>query len=90
MRPLKRAAEKERKKERLEQQRRAYAAGEMSEEQKLIFDNQRKLKAKRAALRKQTVEGKDGPAGTWKGGVVMDMGFDELMTEKVRLIMNGC
>jgi len=56
-----------------------YAAGTLTPEEKAIVEA-RRAKEK---LKLQAKKGK-GADEDWKGGIVIDLGFDELMSEQVR------
>lgn len=74
--PVKRAAEKAKRRERAAALREGYEAGTLSVEEQDIFE---KRKALRTARKRDTGKSKRD----WKGGIVIDLGFDELMTEQV-------
>lgn len=74
--PEKRAAEKARRKERAAALREGYEAGTLTPEEQEIYE---KRKALRITRKKDTGKSKRD----WKGGVVIDLGFDELMSEQV-------
>ncbi|KAL7423666.1 tRNA (guanine(9)-N(1))-methyltransferase [Cryptotrichosporon argae] len=76
LKPLRRAAEKERKRERTAQLAAAASAGTMTAEQQAAWEALKESRAKKAAARK-------GESGApWAGGVVVDLEFDALMTDQ--------
>ena len=99
LKPLKREAEKIRRKERAAQLSSGYAEGTLTEEDKAIFEQRRargreRRNATKLIKREREGEGdrgdggigKSGPQkGVWDGAVIMDLGFDELMTDQVSL-----
>ncbi|OCF75178.1 hypothetical protein I204_04029 [Kwoniella mangroviensis CBS 8886] len=86
MKPLKRAAEKARRKERAAELSKGYKDGTLSEKDKEIYEKRKKLekdrKAEKKKFRDKDHEGDDVQGECWNGGVVIDLGFDELMNEQ--------
>ncbi|WVQ85487.1 hypothetical protein IAT38_007652 [Cryptococcus sp. DSM 104549] len=79
VKPLKRAAEKERRRIRHAQLSEGYAAGTLSAEDKDIYERRRRVEKERRIASKAFKSGEQSE--DWKGGVVIDLGFDELMSE---------
>ncbi|WVW80344.1 hypothetical protein I302_102324 [Kwoniella bestiolae CBS 10118] len=84
MKPLKRAAEKARRKERAAELTKGYAEGTLSERDKEIYEKRKRLERERKAEKRRFGNGllDDGSVQVWGGGVVLDLGFDELMNEQ--------
>ncbi|WVQ65104.1 uncharacterized protein L199_003276 [Kwoniella botswanensis] len=86
MKPLKRAAEKARRKERAAELSKGYKEGTLSEKDKEIYEKRKKLekdrKAEKKKFRDKDHEGDYDSGECWNGGVVIDLGFDELMNEQ--------
>jgi hypothetical protein len=83
LKPIRRQAEKERRRERAVQLAEGYAAGTLNAEEKALVESRRaKERERRVSKRKGPEKGVDQEA--WKGGVIIDLGFDELMTDQVR------
>ncbi|WVQ97063.1 hypothetical protein IAU59_004173 [Kwoniella sp. CBS 9459] len=80
LKPIKRAAEKERRKARSAQLSEGYANGTLSEADKEIFERRKKLEKDRRVAKRKIETGDQ--EGDWRGGVVVDLGFDELMNEQ--------
>lgn len=80
-----RQAEKERKRARHAQAMEDYRSGNLTPEERAEIERK-----KAAKLLKQQSRARGGMTGIksldegWKGGVIVDLGFDELMTEQVR------
>ena len=70
----------------------AYDAGTMSVEERALIDHKREIgRLKKAARRKAeaTSSGSDGK--DWQGGVIIDLGFDDLMLDGVSgLFRSSC
>lgn len=82
LKPIRRQAEKERRRERAVQLAEGYAAGTLNAEEKALVESRRaKERERRVSKRKGPEKGVDQEA--WKGGVIIDLGFDELMTDQV-------
>ncbi|KAK4686939.1 tRNA (guanine9-N1)-methyltransferase, partial [Tremellales sp. Uapishka_1] len=85
LKPVRRQAERLRRQQKHGERREAYAAGTMTPEEKEAFERARDLKRTRQSNKKKT-EAHDGvmvgQQGVWKGGVVIDLDFDELMTDQ--------
>lgn len=81
LKPARRAAERARKKENKAHLRDGYASGTLTEEEQRRFEEkQQRIKDKQAADKRM----RHGDKGDyWQGGVVIDLGFDELMTDQV-------
>jgi tRNA (guanine9-N1)-methyltransferase len=59
-----------------------YAAGTLTPEERALVETRRaKERERRESKRKGPEKGVDQEA--WKGGVIIDLGFDELMTDQV-------
>jgi hypothetical protein len=80
---VKRALEKEKKKERKQYLSEGLANGTLSEKEKTVWAEKRARISAREAARQRVGHGE--VQGDWKGGVVVDLEFDELMTDKVSL-----
>ncbi|WWD18116.1 hypothetical protein CI109_102565 [Kwoniella shandongensis] len=80
VKPLKRAAEKERRKIRTAQLAKGYAEGTLTEEEREIVERRKRLEKQRKVARRKAEHGEEGDG--WGGGVVVDLGFDELMNEQ--------
>ncbi|TYJ55914.1 hypothetical protein B9479_003437 [Cryptococcus floricola] len=80
LKPLKRAAEKERRRVRNAELHEGYAAGTLSEADKAIVERRRQIERERKEAKKRLDKGEQGD--DWKGGVVVDLGFDELMADQ--------
>ncbi|WVF70694.1 hypothetical protein IAT40_005487 [Kwoniella sp. CBS 6097] len=80
LKPMKRAAEKERRKARLTQLSEGYANGTLSEADKEIFERRKRTEKERKVAKRKIDHGEQD--GDWRGGVVVDLGFDELMNEQ--------
>ncbi|TXT13563.1 hypothetical protein VHUM_00930 [Vanrija humicola] len=78
----KRAAERIRRRERTQALKAGYEAGTLSEADKEIYERGLELKRRAKANVNQAAE-------VWPGGVVIDCGFDELMTEQEITSMSG-
>jgi tRNA (guanine9-N1)-methyltransferase len=92
LRPLKRQAEKLRRQERSKELAAGYANGTLSEADKEVFELRKaKEKERRSARKESKILRDDGESGevkgkgkdVWGGAVIMDLGFDELMTDQV-------
>ncbi|RSH92661.1 tRNA (guanine(9)-N(1))-methyltransferase [Saitozyma podzolica] len=81
LKPIRRQAEKERRRERAVQLAEGYAAGTLTPEERALVETRRaKERERRESKRKGPEKGVDQEA--WKGGVIIDLGFDELMTDQ--------
>ena len=79
-RPEKRAAERARKRERDAERKEGYAAGTLSAQEVEVFE-------KRKALKKARIDDAKGTRkDVWKGGVIIDLGFDDMMRDPVSLV----
>ncbi|WOO80969.1 tRNA (guanine(9)-N1)-methyltransferase [Vanrija pseudolonga] len=78
----KRAAERIRRRERTQALKAGYEAGTLSEADKEIYERGLELKRRAKANVNHAAE-------VWPGGVVIDCGFDELMTEQEITSMSG-
>lgn len=82
LRPQQRAAERERRKERHAYLAEGYANGTLSDADKAIYEARKVTKHQRNTAKRRLELG----GGTdWGGVVVVDLGFDELMTEQASL-----
>jgi tRNA (guanine9-N1)-methyltransferase len=90
LKPLKRQAEKVRRQQRAHELSAGYAAGTLSEADKQIFEERRAREREKRNAKKQEKLAGDQPAegrlGVWGGAVIMDLGFDELMTDNVSFV----
>ncbi|WVR05680.1 hypothetical protein IAU60_002702 [Kwoniella sp. DSM 27419] len=80
LKPLKRAAEKERRKIRAAQLAEGYAKGTLSEGDREIVERRKRLEKERKVAKRKLEHGEQGDE--WRGGVVVDLGFDHLMNEQ--------
>lgn len=91
LKPLKRQAEKVRRQQRHHELSTGYAEGTLSAADKEIFEQRRaREREKRTAKRQEKLaeaEGVERNQTVWGGAVIMDLGFDELMTENVSFCM---
>jgi hypothetical protein len=76
-RPEKRAAERARKRERDAQRKEGYAAGTLTAEELDVYEKRKAMKKAR------TDDGKKAKKEVWKGGVIIDLGFDDMMRDPV-------
>lgn len=89
LKPIRRQAEKERRRERAVQLAEGYAAGTLTPEERALVESRRaKERERRESKRKGPEKGVDQEA--WKGGVIIDLGFDELMTDQVGGVFSWC
>jgi len=77
VRPEKRAAERARKRERDAQRKEGYAAGTLTAEEMEVYEKRKAMKKAR------TDDGKKAKKDVWKGGVIIDLGFDDMMRDPV-------
>lgn len=89
--PEKRKAEKLRRKENAAKLSEGFKAGTLSAEDLATYNARREAKAVRNKVKKREDRGN---VKEWKGGVVIDLDFDELMTEQAsptysKLIVGG-
>ncbi|KIR43333.1 tRNA (guanine(9)-N1)-methyltransferase [Cryptococcus deuterogattii 99/473] len=80
IKPLKRAAERERRRQRTAQLAEGYAAGTLSEADKELVERRRRVERERKEAQRRVESGDQ--ANDWLGGVVIDLGFDDLMTDQ--------
>ncbi|UOH79986.1 tRNA (guanine(9)-N1)-methyltransferase [Cryptococcus neoformans] len=80
IKPLKRAAERERRRQRTAQLAEGYAAGTLSEVDKELVERRRRVEKERKEAQRRIESGDQ--ANDWLGGVVIDLGFDDLMTDQ--------
>ncbi|WVO13388.1 hypothetical protein L204_101003 [Cryptococcus depauperatus] len=80
VKPLKRAAEKERRRQRTAQLAEGYAAGTLCIEDKELVERRRRVERERKEAKKRIDDGDQ--ENDWPGGVVIDLGFDRLMTDQ--------
>ncbi|KAK8865705.1 hypothetical protein IAR55_000850 [Kwoniella newhampshirensis] len=80
LKPMKRAAEKERRKIRTAQLAKGYAEGTLSEAEREIVERRKRLEKQRKVAKRKAEHGEEGNG--WGGGVVVDLGFDDLMNEQ--------
>ncbi|OCF32896.1 tRNA (guanine-N(1)-)-methyltransferase [Kwoniella heveanensis BCC8398] len=80
LKPIKRAAEKERRKARAAQLAEGYANGTLSEADREIFERRKQTEKERRVAKRKIEHGEQG--SDWRGGIVVDLGFDELMNEQ--------
>lgn len=78
-----RAYEKEKAKARKAAQKAEFESGQMTPEQVEAYELKRKERNEKLRAKQKGGKVKDEEA--WKGGIVIDLGFDELMTEAVSL-----
>lgn len=81
IKPLKRAAERERRRQRTAQLAEGYAAGTLNEADKELVERRRRVERERKEAQRRVESGDQ--ANDWLGGVVIDLGFDDLMTDQV-------
>ncbi|KAL0252814.1 tRNA (guanine(9)-N1)-methyltransferase [Cryptococcus tetragattii IND107] len=80
IKPLKRAAERERRRQRTAQLAEGYAAGTLNEADKELVERRRRVERERKEAQRRVESGDQ--ANDWLGGVVIDLGFDDLMTDQ--------
>jgi tRNA (guanine9-N1)-methyltransferase len=80
-RPQRRLEEKTRRKARSHYLAEGHAAGTLTPAELASFEDKRSRTAARERARQRIGHGE--VQGDWKGGVVVDLGFDDLMTDKV-------
>lgn len=81
LRPQRRLAEKIRQKERAASLSEGYANDTLSEADRAVVEHRRQVLRDRKKAMKAVNTG--GREGDWKGGVVIDLEFDDLMTDQV-------
>ncbi|WRT65879.1 uncharacterized protein IL334_002830 [Kwoniella shivajii] len=81
LKPLKRAAEKARRKERQRELAKGNAEGTLSESDKELFERRKRIEKERKANKRKLDLGEEDE-NDWKGAVVIDLGFDDLMNEQ--------
>lgn len=81
LKPQKRLAEKIRRRERAAVLKQGYEAGTLPEADRILVEQRRQTERLRKGAIRAVREG--GTGGDWKGGVVIDLGFDDLMSEQV-------
>ncbi|ORY28623.1 guanine-1-methyltransferase-domain-containing protein [Naematelia encephala] len=79
LKPLKRAAEKERRRANRKALREKANAGLLSLEEQALVDSRKQLRQARRGARGLA---EADMQGDWKGGVVVDLGFDDCMTDQ--------
>lgn len=84
---MKRAAERERRRQRTAQLAEGYAAGTLSEVDKELVERRRRVEKERKEAQRRIESGDQ--ATDWLGGVVIDLGFDDLMTDQVGIYGRG-
>ena len=84
LRPKRRLAEKTRRRDRAKELSEGYAAGTLSEADRVVLEQRRQVKRDRQKARAIVREGGEAVEGDWQGGVVVDLAFDELMSDQVR------
>jgi len=81
LRPQRRAAEKERRRKNALRLAQGYAEGTLTDAEKEVFE---KRKARQRDIRHARKTGGEVVEGEeWRGGVVIDLGFDEMMHDQV-------
>ncbi|KAE8540109.1 tRNA (guanine(9)-N1)-methyltransferase [Cryptococcus gattii VGV] len=80
IKPLKRAAERERRRQRTAQLAEGYAAGTLNEADRELVERRRRVERERKEAQRRVESGDQ--ANDWLGGVVIDLGFDDLMTDQ--------
>ncbi|ADV21227.1 tRNA (guanine(9)-N1)-methyltransferase [Cryptococcus gattii E566] len=80
IKPLKRAAERERRRQRTAQLAEGYAAGTLNEADKELVERRRRVERERKEAQRRVESGDQ--TNDWLGGVVIDLGFDDLMTDQ--------
>jgi len=81
LKPQRRLAEKIRRRERAAALSEGYTAGTLSETDRFLVVQRRQVLRDRKSAMKTVKEG--GMENDWKGGVVIDLGFDGLMRDQV-------
>ncbi|WWC68453.1 uncharacterized protein I206_102381 [Kwoniella pini CBS 10737] len=82
LKPLKRAAEKARRKERQTALSKGYTEGTLTEEDKALYEKRKKLEKDRKISKRKFDNGTLNDGEIWNGAIVIDLGFDELMNEQ--------
>lgn len=77
LKPVKRQAERIKRRERQHALKEGYANGTLSASEVELVENRKARERERNAARRR-----DGETD-WAGGVVIDLGFDDLMTDQV-------
>ena len=62
-----------------------YTAGTLSEADRVVVEQRRRIQLERKHAIKNEKEG-GGSVAEWRGGVVVDLGFDDLMTDQVSIL----
>jgi hypothetical protein len=90
MKPAKRQAEKVRRQQRAHELSAGYAEGTLSEADKEIFEARKAREREKRNAKKINARSADDDNGegsskqaVWGGAVIMDLGFDDLMTDNV-------
>lgn len=78
---MKRAAERERRRQRTAQLAEGYASGTLNEADKELVERRRRVERGRKEAQRRVESGDQ--TNDWLGGVVIDLGFDDLMTDQV-------
>jgi hypothetical protein len=83
--PEKRKLEKQRRRENAQALWEGHASGTLTPEQQAVFDTRQNAKMVRIRAKRRLAK---GDSQEWKGGVVIDLDFDELMNDAVSLLIS--